>query len=77
MAAFISEQFPTASRYTGASVVYQVGSIVGGFAPMIAATFYAQGQDTNGASIFLMAICAISLIAVWRSAETRNRDISQ
>jgi MFS family permease len=75
MAAFISEQFPTATRYTGASVVYQVASIVGGFAPMMAAGLYAAGQDTTGPSLMLMGFCALSLIAVAFSKETRNKDI--
>jgi MFS family permease len=75
MAAFVSEQFPTATRYTGASVVYQVASIVGGFAPMMAAGLYGADRDTTTPSLLMMGLCAMSLIAIWMASETRGREL--
>ncbi len=45
--AFLTEQFPAKIRYTGISMAYQIGSIVGGgFAPLIAdAIFAATGKS--------------------------------
>lgn len=77
MAAFIAEQFPTETRYTGASVVYQAASIVGGFAPMLAAGLYASDQDTMGPSIMLMVFCFLSLVAVFLSKETRTAQLQR
>src|SRR5690606_33773397 len=42
LAAFISEQFGTGARYTGASLGYQLATLIGaGFTPTILATLYA------------------------------------
>src|SRR5699024_7972835 len=49
LAAFISEQFGTGSRYTGASMGYQLATLIGaGFTPTILASLYAS---TGGMSV--------------------------
>ena len=48
LAAFVSEQFGTTSRYTGASLGYQLATLLGaGFTPgIVAQIFKDSGQDT-------------------------------
>ena len=52
MAAFVSEQFATTSRYTGASLGYQLATLLGaGFTPgIVAQIFKDSGQDTAPSS---------------------------
>ena len=49
LAAFVSEQFGTTSRYTGASLGYQLATLLGaGFTPgIVAQIFKDSGQDTG------------------------------
>ncbi|RZL84535.1 MAG: MFS transporter [Rhodococcus sp. (in: high G+C Gram-positive bacteria)] len=77
MAAYVSEQFPTSSRYTGSSVAFQTGSIVAGLSPMAAAALYAGSGNSTTTSIFMMGICAISLVALWRASETCDNDLTR
>ncbi|TWD48083.1 MFS transporter [Arthrobacter sp. AG367] len=79
MGAFISEQFPTGSRYTGASVGYQLASLVGaGFTPTIVASLYAA-SDRSIMPVLLLtgAISAISGVFLWLSKETLTRDLTK
>lgn len=78
LAAFLPEIFPTNVRYTGASLAFSFGGILGGsltpFAAAWLVTHFAQkGIDYVG--WFLMASCVISLIAVWFLPETRHQHI--
>ncbi|GAA0637065.1 MFS transporter [Brevundimonas lenta] len=64
-AALFAELFPKSVRYSGASLGYQIGSVVGGgFAPIVATALFARYQDTVPISIYLAAMCAISFISV-------------
>jgi metabolite-proton symporter len=70
-AAFVSEMFSTAVRYSGASLGYQLGAILGGgFAPIIATALLAEYQDTVGISIYMAVACAITLWSTWLLGET-------
>lgn len=62
--AMYAEMFPRSVRYSGVSVAYALGTIIGGaFAPMIAELLMASfGSWSIGA--YLMALCAISLVAL-------------
>ncbi len=68
IAGYISGLFPTAIRYTGISMSYQIcGAIAGGLTPLFA-TYLAQqfiGQWWPLALFFSM-ICMISFYSVWR-----------
>lgn len=79
MAAFISEQFGTRSRYTGASVGYQLASLIGGgFTPAILASIYvASTGSIVGVVIFVAAVALVSALALWFAPETRTRRIDQ
>nr|WP_127127987.1 MFS transporter [Georgenia sp. SYP-B2076] len=79
MAAFLAENFSTTSRYTGASLGYQMASLLGaGFTPLIVASiFAASGGQITSVLWFLIPMCALSALAlVFLTRESRHRDIS-
>ncbi len=70
-AAFVTEMFSVAVRYSGASLGYQLGAILGGgFAPIIATALLAKFQSTLGISIYMAIACAITLWSTWLLRET-------
>jgi MFS family permease len=70
-AAFVAEMFSTAVRYSGASMGYQFGAILGGgFAPIIATALLTQYHHTVGISIYMAIACGITLVSVWMLGET-------
>jgi hypothetical protein len=78
MAALLTEMFGTRVRYTGASLGYQLAAVLGaGFAPLIAGSLLsaAGGGDSSLVSLFLMAGCAVTAIAIWFTRETSDRSI--
>ena len=63
-AAFLTELFSTSVRYSGASLGYQLGAIIGGgFAPIIATALLAKYQNTVGISIYMAIACIITIIS--------------
>ena len=63
--AMYAEMFPRSVRFSGVSVGYALGAILGGaFAPMIAELLLESYGGTWAIGIYLMALCAISLIAL-------------
>jgi metabolite-proton symporter len=71
--AVISELFPTRVRYSGASLCYQVTSIVGGsWAPIISLALFKQFHSTLPIALYLAGACAISLIATILARETKG-----
>lgn len=76
MGAFLPELFPTAVRYTGASVAYNVGGIIGAsFAPYLAQRLVLNGGlPWVGGYVTVAAL--ISLLAVLLVHETRDTDLS-
>lgn len=70
-AAFVAELFSTSVRYSGASLGYQLGAILGGgFAPIIATALLAKYHDTVGISIYMAIACGITILSTWLLAET-------
>jgi MFS family permease len=64
-AALFAELFPKSIRYSGASLGYQFGAIVGGgFAPIIATALFAEYRSTLPISIYLAIMCLISFFSV-------------
>ena len=64
-AALFAELFPKSVRYSGASLGYQIGAVVGGgLAPIIATALFAQYASSLPISIYQAAICAISFFSV-------------
>ncbi len=77
-AAFFSELFATRTRYTGASLGYQLASpLAGGLAPLIATGLLGwSGGATWPIAIYLSGMAAITLVSVWLAAETNLLDLS-
>jgi metabolite-proton symporter len=77
-AALIAEQFTPRMRYSGASIGYQLASIIaGGPAPLIAAWLLATYKSGMSISIYV-AICAlIGFIAALLMTEYSRKDISR
>ena len=78
LAAFISEQFGTGARYTGASLGYQLATLLGGgFTPTILATlFRSGGGQITPVALFLIGAAAISIVAVLTIREGRHNDLT-
>lgn len=79
LAAYVTEMFGTSSRYTGASLGYQLSTTLGaGFAPLIASSLLAArgGGDPLFVSLFVVGVCALSALAIWRAAESRGHALT-
>jgi MFS family permease len=71
LAAYFSELFSTSMRYSGASVAYQVASILGGgFAPTIATVLVAWTGSYVGVAVYILAVALISLVSTYLLSET-------
>ncbi len=63
LAALLAELFPAKVRYSGVSLGYQIGSILGGgVAPMIAAGLHARWDSSAPITVYLGIVCLISLV---------------
>ncbi|HWO63982.1 MAG TPA: MFS transporter [Umezawaea sp.] len=72
-AAFFSELFGTRVRYSGASVGYQLASIVAGaLAPLIATALLKESGSTVPVALYVGFACLLSVIAVVVAKETRG-----
>ncbi|BEL03663.1 MFS transporter [Actinoplanes sichuanensis] len=79
LGAFISEQFGTGARYTGASLGYQLATLIGGgFTPAILASLYAGtgGTTITPVATYLIIAAAVSAIAVVLIREGRRHDLT-
>ncbi len=75
MGAVLSELFPTEVRYTGASVTYNMGGILGAsFAPLIALQL-AEVGGLHYVGYYLTATAALSFIAILLMRETRDESL--
>lgn len=64
-AALFAEMFPADVRYSGVSIGYAIGAIIGGaFAPLIADLIFAQTQQSWTIGLYILIVTVISLIAV-------------
>lgn len=74
-AAYFSELFSTKVRYSGASLVYQLTSVVsGGVAPFIATLLLAR-QGAGAVAAYMAASCALTVVATWFAPETHRRSL--
>ena len=76
-AAFFTELFSTEVRYSGATLGYQLGAIVGGaFAPTIAAILWAD-YDIFWVSAYIAFASILSLVSVYKLTETYKTSLSE
>lgn len=63
-AALYTELFPASVRFSGVSISYALGSIIGGaFAPMIAAALVRSTGSTASVTLYLLGMTVLSLLA--------------
>ena len=75
-AAFFPELFSTEVRYSGASLGYQLGAIIGGsFAPIIATLLW-KNYDIFWVSVYIAFASNLSLISVYMLTETFQKDLN-
>ncbi|HSU47358.1 MAG TPA: MFS transporter, partial [Arthrobacter sp.] len=78
LAAFVSEQFGTTNRYTGAAVGYQLATLIGaGFTPGILAGLYKDsGQNIVPVVVFLSVMALVSIVFIALTRESKNNDLT-
>jgi len=76
-AALIAEAFTPRLRYSGASLGYQLASVIaGGPAPLIATALYAHYKSGYAIAIYIAACSVISLVSAAFMPDYTGRDIS-
>jgi metabolite-proton symporter len=76
-AALIAESFPGRLRYSGASLGYQLSSLIaGGPAPLIATALLSRYRSATPLAWFILACAVISLIATAMLKDHTNKDVS-
>ncbi|MGF6485576.1 MFS transporter [Paraburkholderia sp. JPY419] len=77
-AALIAESFTGRLRYSGASMGYQLASVIaGGPAPLIATALYAYFHSGFAVAWYVFACAVISVAAALRLGDYTNKDISR
>ncbi len=77
-AAFIAEMFPTRIRYSGASLAYQLTSIVAGsLAPIIALAILKSTGSSFGVSVYVGVAGLISVVSALLARETRGKTFAE
>ncbi|KQS56759.1 MFS transporter [Geodermatophilus sp. Leaf369] len=76
MSAMYAEMFPVAVRYSGVSIGYALGAILGGaFAPAISELLVQETGTGISVGVYMMVLAAISFAAVSMIKETRGADL--
>jgi MFS family permease len=62
--AHVAEAFPTAVRYSGSSIAYAIGSVLGGaLAPLVATALFAATGNGTAISAYVVVLGLVSLAA--------------
>ena len=77
MAALLPELFPTEVRYSGASLAYNLSAIVGASVATMVAIWLNDHYGIFGVGVYLAANCALTLIALFSTHETKDVDLTQ
>ncbi len=77
MSAFFVELFPTAARYTGFSIGYQIATVfTGAVAPLIGVALLEHYGSTIPVSLYAAAMTLPGLVALGLSRETKGIDLT-
>jgi hypothetical protein len=77
-AALIAEAFTPRLRYSGASLGYQLASVIaGGPAPLIATWLFAQYHSGYVIALYIAACAVVSVVSAAMMPDYTGRDISQ
>ena len=71
----LSELFPTAVRYTGSSIAFNVAGIFGASLAPYAATWLAQHYGLQYVGYYISAVAVLSLIGLIATRETKDTDL--
>jgi hypothetical protein len=75
-ASFFSELFGTRVRYTGASIGYQMASVIaGGLSPLIATELLRRTGSSTPIALYIIGVALITAVSVYLAAETAHGDI--
>jgi len=75
-AALIAESFKGRVRYSGASLGYQLASVIaGGPAPFIAAWLFARYQSAYAIGVYIAACGVVSVLATSRMTDYAGKDL--
>jgi len=76
-AALIAESFTGRLRYSGASLGYQLSSVIaGGPAPLIATSLLGRYHSATPIAVFVLGCAVVSLVATGMLKDRTNQDIS-
>ncbi len=77
MGAYLPELFGTRLRYSGASVSYNLGGVLGGvFAPILASCLLIVAGGSWAISLYIALMAGLSLACLYSLSETHLSDIS-
>ncbi|MGB7396839.1 MAG: MFS transporter [Candidatus Macondimonas sp.] len=71
----LSEQFPTAVRYTGASLAFNLAGIFGASLAPYIATWLATHYGLHTVGFYLSAAALLTLLALWGARETMHDNL--
>ena len=71
----LSELFPTAVRYTGSSIAFNVAGIFGASLAPYAATWLAQNYGLQYVGYYLSGVALLSLVGLLATKETKDTDL--
>lgn len=75
MSALLPELFPTATRYTGSGIAYNLASILGAALTPFAAAWLAHDYGPGAVGGYLATLGGLSFAALWLSPETRDTNL--
>src|SRR3546814_9286516 len=73
----LSELFPTAVRYTGASLTFNLAGIVGASLAPYIATYLARHYGLQYVGYYLSGAALLTFAALWLTHETKDADRSE
>jgi MFS family permease len=75
LAALYTELFSTRSRYTGASLGYQIAGIGAGLGPVVFATVLQTSGNVLWVSVVIAAFCVLTVVCVALAGETSRQSL--
>ncbi|MGN9842422.1 MFS transporter [Nonomuraea sp. H19] len=76
MGAYLPELFKTEYRYSGASVAYSLGGVLGGAVPpLVATSMQASGLGVTAVGIYVSAMALLSLLCLFALPETGDETL--
>ncbi|MGS2587032.1 MFS transporter [Streptomyces hebeiensis] len=76
MGAYLPELFSTRVRYSGASLAYNLGGVLGGAVSPLVATRLQSGFGSASVGWYVSAMAVVSLLCVLALPETRERELT-